>query len=87
MKEHKTILETGVKSNVAFCLGPSIEKTNGEQIYAIFIWSRQLLRLMIPQTTCVLKSQLFYIVEINIPGQALEKFSENSANGLLVSSW
>ena len=29
MKEHKkTILETGVKSDVAFCLGPSIEKTN-----------------------------------------------------------
>ena len=27
-KSIKTILETGVKSDPAFCLGPSIEKTN-----------------------------------------------------------
>ena len=28
LKEHKSILETGVKSDVVFCLGSSIEKTN-----------------------------------------------------------
>ena len=31
LKEHtKSILETGVKSDVAFCLGSSIEKTNSD---------------------------------------------------------
>ena len=28
----KTILETGVKSDVAFCLGSSVEKTNSEGV-------------------------------------------------------
>ena len=31
-KSIKTILETGVKSDVAFCLGPSIEKTNSDEV-------------------------------------------------------
>ena len=34
MKEHKkTVLETGVKNDPAFCLGPSIEKTNSESLH------------------------------------------------------
>ena len=31
----KTVLETGVKSDVAFCLGSSIEKTNSERIFSL----------------------------------------------------
>ena len=30
LKSIKTMLETGVKSDVAFCLGSSIEKTNSD---------------------------------------------------------
>ena len=29
------LLETGVKSDVAFCLGPSIEKTNSAMYYEL----------------------------------------------------
>ena len=46
LKEHKkTILETGVKSYVAFCLGPSIEKANSvlgkHQISLKFCFNRK----------------------------------------------
>ena len=39
-RAYKTILETGVKSDVAFCLGPSIQKTNSVEFVAKNITTR-----------------------------------------------
>ena len=71
----ESVLKTGVKSDLAFCLGSLIEKTNSEWAYLLFLQTDGVIPLEVPGPRVKMQLPLLQVQVLGVKNFTVHDFS------------